>query len=144
MKFSATRSLVVTSCCLVLAAAPGCAPLNEDSSGVRLWVADLPNPFDRDRPRPLVRVNRWGKAGKAKKVYVEGKVLRQSPLLNGMAYEIQDSTGRIWIQTQRQDVVLGETVHVQGQLRRHEADIGGLDFGDVYLEELRQVEPETP
>ncbi len=143
MKFSATRPLAVLLCCVVLGTAPGCAPLNEDSSGLRLWVADLPNPFDRDRPRPLVRVNRWAKAGKTKKVYVEGEVLRQSPLLNGIAYEIQDSTGRIWIQTQRRDVVLGDRVHVQGQLRRHEAAIGGLDFGDVYLEELKQVEPEA-
>ena len=135
-----TRSGAIVLCWLCMSALSGCTPLDENSSGLRLWVADLPNPFDRDRPRPLARVARFAKTGKAKKVYVEGEVLRLSPLLNGMAYEIQDATGRIWVQTQRQDVILGETVHVQGKLHRRDASVGGQDFSEAYLEELRQVE----
>ena len=140
MKPVVARSWALLLCCFCFSAVSACTPLSEDSSGLRLWVADLPNPFDRDRPRPLARVTRFAKAGKAKKIYVEGEVLRLSPLLDGMAYEIQDSTGKIWIQTPRQDVSLGEIVHVQGLLHQREASVGGQDFGEAYLEELRQVE----
>ena len=139
MKPAAARSWVLLLCCLGFAAISGCTPLDQESSAFRLWIADLPNPFDLDRPRPLARVTRYAKAGKAKKVYVEGEVLRLSPLLTGMAYEIQDATGRIWIQTQRQNVSLGETVHVQGKLHRRDASVEGEDFSEAYLEELRQV-----
>lgn len=140
MKPVVARSWALLLCCLCLSGVSACTPVDADSSGLRLWVADLPNPFDRDRPRPLARVTRFAKAGRAKKVYVEGEVLRLSPLLDGMAYEIQDSTGKIWIQTSRRDVSLGETLHVQGLLRQREASVSGQDFGEAYLEELRQVE----
>ncbi len=140
MKPVVVRSWALLLCCLCLGAISSCTPLDENSSGLRLWLADLPNPLDRDRPRPLARVMEYAKAGQAKTVYVEGEVLQLSPLLNGMAYEIQDPTGRIWIQTHRQDVSLGETVHVQGLLHRQDVSVGGQDFGEAYLEELRQVE----
>jgi len=126
-------------CGLCLSSLSGCRPLREDSSGFRLWLADLPNPLDRDRPRPLARLTQLAQAGQAKTVYVKGEVLRLSPLLDGMAYEIEDETGRMWIQTQRRDVTLGETVHIQGKLRRRVASIEGEDFGEAYVEELRQV-----
>lgn len=138
MKPAVAHPWALLLCGLCLGSLSGCGPLDENVSGFRLWVADLPNPLDRDRPRPLSRVTQLGQSGK--KVYVKGQVLQLSPLLNGIAYELQDPTGKIWIQTQRQDVTLGETIHVQGQLQHREADLGGLDFGEVYLEELRQVE----
>lgn len=139
MKPVLTRSGALLLCCCCLAALSACTPPDKDASGLRLWMADL-NPLARDRPHPLAQVNQWAKAGKSQKVYVKGEVLRLSPLLNGLAYEIEDETGRIWIQTQRRDVSLGETVHIQGQLRRRDVSVAGQDFGEAYLEELRQVE----
>ena len=140
MKSVAVRASAILLSSLCLGAMSGCSPLNEDSSGFRLWLADLPNPLDRDRPRPLARLARLAKVDQAKTVHVKGEVLRLSPLLDGMAYEIQDATGRMWIQTQRRDVMPGEIAYVKGKLRRRTASIEGEDFGEAYVEELSQVD----
>ncbi|NJN31694.1 MAG: hypothetical protein HC824_15685 [Synechococcales cyanobacterium RM1_1_8] len=101
---------------------------------------ELAQPAGGDRPRPLARVEQLAKAGKTPKIYVKGEVVSLSPLLSGLAYEIEDATGSLWIQSQRRDVALGETLHVQGILRRRNTEVAGLKFSEVYLEERRRVE----
>jgi hypothetical protein len=68
-------------------------------------------------------------------VYIEGKVERQVPFLKGWAYQINDSTGKIWVVTNQTDLKEGNLAVIKGKVRYKSIPLGGKEFGEVYLEE---------
>jgi hypothetical protein len=58
-----------------------------------------------------------------------------APLLGGTVYELQDSTGKIWVLTKGQAPEKGQEVTVKGTLRYKSIPIAGKEQGSVYLEE---------
>ncbi|MBD2251102.1 hypothetical protein [Nostoc parmelioides] len=69
------------------------------------------------------------------KVYIQGKVEKQVPLLQRRVYQINDSTGTIWVVTKQNNLKPGESVVVQGKVRYKSIPIAGEEFGEVYLVE---------
>ncbi|WP_339381120.1 hypothetical protein [Brasilonema sp. UFV-L1] len=68
-------------------------------------------------------------------VYVQGKVEKQVPLLDKYAYQINDSTGKIWVVTNQTGLREGAQVVIKGKLRYPSIPLGGKEYGEVYLEE---------
>jgi hypothetical protein len=69
-------------------------------------------------------------------LYIQGKVEKIVPLLsNRRVYQINDSTGKIWVLTNQTGLKVGEQAVIKGQLRYQSIPLAGKDFGEVYLEE---------
>lgn len=73
-------------------------------------------------------------------VYLRGKVTRQVPLVNWMVYQLQDSTGTIWVLTQKTELQLKDQVLIKGKMHYQSIPIAGKDFGEIYVEEQQQLE----
>lgn len=77
-------------------------------------------------------------------VVVTGVVTQRAALLEGWLYQVQDSTGSLWILTDRDQSSVGPTVgaqvKVEGVLRYEPIVVGEIDAGDVYLEEIAYEE----
>ena len=68
-------------------------------------------------------------------VYIQGKVEKRVPLLNQYAYQIDDSTGKIWVVTNQTGLGEGDQVVIKGKVRRQSIPLGGKEYGEVYIEE---------
>ncbi|ARV63089.1 hypothetical protein BZZ01_17690 [Nostocales cyanobacterium HT-58-2] len=68
-------------------------------------------------------------------VYIQGKVEKRVPLLNRYAYQIDDSTGKIWVVTNQTGLREGEQVVIKGKVRNKSIPIAGKEYGEVYIEE---------
>lgn len=73
-------------------------------------------------------------------VYLQGKVVKQVPLLERRVYQLQDLTGTIWILTNQTDLQLEDKVLIKGNVRYQNIPLAGKDFGEVYVEEQQQLE----
>ena len=67
-------------------------------------------------------------------VYIRGKVERQVPLVKQWAYQINDSTGKIWVITHRPHLQEGQEVLIKGKLSYKSITLADQEFGEVYLE----------
>lgn len=77
-------------------------------------------------------------------VYLQGTVGDQAPLLDAQLYELQDSTGRIWVLSRTEPPLQsGEMVLIKGKVRYQDIEIAGQNLGDVYIEEEQRLEPES-
>ncbi|OUL23351.1 hypothetical protein [Nostoc sp. 106C] len=68
-------------------------------------------------------------------VYIQGKVERQVPLVKRWAYQIDDSTGKIWVVTHQNKLAKGEQVVIKGKVRYQSIPLAGKELGEVYVEE---------
>lgn len=68
-------------------------------------------------------------------VYIQGKVERQVPLLERWAYQINDSTGKIWVISRQSDINEGDQVVFKGKVRYKSIPLANQEFGEVYIEE---------
>ena len=68
-------------------------------------------------------------------VYVSGKVERKVPLLEKQMYQIDDSTGKIWVLTHHKGWKVGDKVVVKAIPQYESIPISGAELGKVYLEE---------
>ena len=68
-------------------------------------------------------------------VYIQGKVERQVPFLKRWAYQIDDSTGKIWVVTSQNKLAKGEQVVIKGKVKYQSIPLAGKELGEVYLEE---------
>lgn len=66
-------------------------------------------------------------------VYVQGKVEQLVPLLQGRVYQVNDSTGSIWVVSKRNNLQEGEVAIFKGKVRYERIAIAGQEFGEVYL-----------
>ncbi|MDP5339761.1 MAG: hypothetical protein NWQ28_14485 [Nodularia sp. (in: cyanobacteria)] len=68
-------------------------------------------------------------------VYVQGKVEKQVPLVKQWAYQINDSTGKIWVITNQPNLKEGEQVVIKGKVRYKSIPLADQEFGEAYIEE---------
>lgn len=73
--------------------------------------------------------------GKGAIVTLKGTVGDHAPLLGGTVYELQDSTGKIWVLTTGQAPEKGQEIVVTGTLRYKSIPIAGQEQGSVYIEQ---------
>lgn len=76
-------------------------------------------------------------------VYLQGKVTKQVPLLKWRVYQLQDSTGTIWVLTNQATPQLGDEVLLKGQARYQSIPLVGKEFGELYVEE-QEHSKQTP
>ena len=72
-------------------------------------------------------------------VYLQGKVAKRIPLLERQVYQLQDSTGTIWVLTNQTSIQQGDEVLVKGKVRYESVPLAGKDFGELYIEEQEQL-----
>lgn len=75
-------------------------------------------------------------------VYLQGKVAHRVPLLELQMYQLQDTSGTIWVLTDRKDLQLDDKVLIKGNVRYQSIPLAGKDFGEVYVQE-QQLEHTT-
>lgn len=73
-------------------------------------------------------------------VYLQGKVIRQAPLIDWRVYQLQDASGTIWVLTNKTEIQPGDQVLIQGKVHYQSIPIAGKDLGEVYIEEQKQLE----
>ncbi|MEM9449329.1 MAG: hypothetical protein AAGA75_12450 [Cyanobacteria bacterium P01_E01_bin.6] len=73
-------------------------------------------------------------------LYVKGTVGERVPLIQGQVYELEDSTGRIWVVTKDATIATGEELLIRGTLSYLATPDFGVDVGERYLWETDQVE----
>ncbi|MFM7408387.1 MAG: hypothetical protein ACKO3K_17465 [Cuspidothrix sp.] len=68
-------------------------------------------------------------------VYIQGKVEKTAPLVKQKAYQINDSTGKIWVITNQRNFQIGEQVVLKGNVQYQSIPLAGQEYGEIYLEE---------
>ncbi|MBW4489202.1 MAG: hypothetical protein KME12_15540 [Trichocoleus desertorum ATA4-8-CV12] len=118
------------SALLLVAGVVGCSPLPQSGAGMLSLKpnVDVTNIQALQQQQQMDRV-----------VYIQGNVVRQVPLMQKQAYEIQDRTGSIWIVTQNQAPKSGKAVLVKGKVRYQQIPVGGQNLGEVYIEEQTKL-----
>ena len=78
---------------------------------------------------------------KYSKVYVRGTVKQVVPFVGSAAYELEDSTGNIWVFIQKVPPPdRGEEILIKGQVKYQSIPIADIEFGEVYVEQIKQLE----
>jgi len=115
---------------LLMAGVVGCSPLPQSGAGMLTLRpnVDVTNIQALQQQQKMDRV-----------VYIRGNVVRQVPLIQKQAYEIQDRTGSIWIVTQKQAPKSGEAVLVKGKVRYQQISSGNKSLGEIYIEEQTKL-----
>ncbi|BAZ47420.1 hypothetical protein NIES4103_00210 [Nostoc sp. NIES-4103] len=68
-------------------------------------------------------------------VYIQGKVEKRVPLIKRWAYQINDTTGKIWVVTNQSNLQQGAEVVFKGKVRYQSISLANQEFGEVYIEE---------
>jgi hypothetical protein len=74
-------------------------------------------------------------------VYLRGEVGDRAPMIDSQAYQLQDSTGKIWVLTKKAEPKTGDRVYIKGQVRFEKIEEEGQEFGEAYIEEQEQLDP---
>ncbi|WP_231867008.1 MULTISPECIES: cytochrome c maturation protein CcmE [unclassified Anabaena] len=75
------------------------------------------------------------KADKKQTVRIQGTVEKQVPLVQRWAYMINDSTGTVWVVSNKNNFTEGQSVVIKGKVLYKSIAIADQDFGEVYLEQ---------
>ncbi|HEY9896804.1 MAG TPA: hypothetical protein V6D34_15585 [Candidatus Sericytochromatia bacterium] len=70
-----------------------------------------------------------------KSVQLRGRVSNHAPLLGKSAYELQDTTGSIWVIATEPIPSTGDEVIIQGKLLYQSIPLNGKEQGDFYIEQ---------
>ncbi len=91
------------------------------------------NQLQQSRPRVPTQVN------------LRGKVQNLVPLAGATAYQLQDSSGSIWVISPNRPNV-GDILLIRGQTRYEAIVVTGQDRGEVYIQEQEVIErqPQPP
>jgi hypothetical protein len=77
------------------------------------------------------------------KVYVEGTINNHAPFVGAAAYELQDSTGSVWVFTTETLPEIGDEILIRAKVEYESITVEELkevDIGEVYLQELERIE----
>jgi hypothetical protein len=83
-------------------------------------------------------------------VYLRGKVSDpcgickavRVPLIKAQVYQLQDSTGTIWVLTDKATPKVSDRIYIKGQVQYEKIPIDGQDFGEAYIKEQEQLDPD--
>jgi uncharacterized protein YdeI (BOF family) len=138
LKISAGLGAIALGSCNAtadLAPAPSPPEAAPASSATQAQPKGLTLPFGQ-RKSAINTLAQAYQAGQT--VYVQGTVQQQAALLEGSLYQLQDSTGSIWVKTTQTPPTIGETIAIKGTLRYKPILVNGTDIGEHYLEEVER------
>ena len=92
----------------------------------------------------ITSIERISKQKSGRTIYVKGKVTHRSPFLGSAAYQLQDSSGTVWIVTANSLPTQGEEVFIKGKIQYQSLPIQEQELGGFYLVELQQLTNEPP
>lgn len=72
-------------------------------------------------------------------VYLQGKVVKQVPLIGKRVYQLQD-TSTIWVLTNQTTPMLGDQVLIKAQVVYQSIPIAGKESGEVYVIQQEQLQ----
>ncbi|MBD2038645.1 hypothetical protein H6F76_27200 [Leptolyngbya sp. FACHB-321] len=75
-----------------------------------------------------------------KSVQLKGRVSNHAPLLGKSAYELQDTTGSIWVIATEPIPGTGDEVVIQGKLLYQSIPLNGKEQGDSYIEQQQLLQ----
>jgi len=73
-----------------------------------------------------------------------GQVQQIAPLVQGQVYQLQDSTGSIWVLSQGSGLTVGDRVLIQGTPTYQSIPLAGREQGEVYVIEQQQLAVRSP
>jgi hypothetical protein len=73
-------------------------------------------------------------------VVVRGQVNARAPLVDAQLYQLQDASGEIWVLSTDTTVQLGDQLTIRGQVAYAQVETPGASPGQLYLQELEQLE----
>lgn len=68
-------------------------------------------------------------------VHLKGRVGDRVPLVGGQVYQLEDTTGTIWVITEQPIAQSGEQIEVKGWVRYQSIPLAGQEYGEPYIEE---------
>ncbi|AFY41335.1 hypothetical protein [Nostoc sp. PCC 7107] len=116
---------IICNCLLVVGLASCSAWRLPEIKGGNFVFGSNVTPIEKIPPKP----------DKPTTVYIQGKVEKQVPLMKQWAYQINDSTGKIWVITNQKNLQPGTQVVLKGKVSYKSIPIAGQDFGEVYITE---------
>lgn len=66
-------------------------------------------------------------------VQVKGKVITVAPMINQVAYEVQDSGGSIWVMSQKQPPKLDSEISTRGKVKFESIQVEGQEIAERYI-----------
>ena len=78
-----------------------------------------------------------------KTVYLTGKVVHLAPFVDNAAYQIEDTTGKVWVVTEQDTPQVGRKITVKGKIEYQSLPFAEGELGDFYLVEQAKLKPET-
>ncbi len=74
-----------------------------------------------------------------KTVYLTGKIVQLAPFVDSSAYQVEDTTGKVWVVTSQKPPMLGQMIKVRGKIKYQSLPFAEQELGDFYLIELEQL-----
>ena len=74
-------------------------------------------------------------------VYLTGTVVQIAPLIDNAAYQLEDSTGQVWVVTSHNTPQLGQLIKIEGKIEHQSLPFADRELGDFYIVELEQLLP---
>ena len=72
-------------------------------------------------------------------IYITGKVIKVAPLLGSNAYQVQDSTGSIWVVTTANLPSVGQTILIKCRIQSQSLSLKNQELDELYLVELEKI-----
>jgi hypothetical protein len=76
-------------------------------------------------------------------VYLRGKVSDRAPMLDAQVYQLEDSTGKVWVLTDKTTPKKGDSVYIKGKVIYEKILMEGQDLNEAYIEEQEQLDPKA-
>ena len=67
-------------------------------------------------------------------------ILQLAPFVNNAAYQVEDTTGKIWVVTNNAPPKLGQNISIKSKIEYQSLPFAEEELGDFYLLELEQLE----
>ena len=104
---------------------------------ISLWIILLTCLFGCQAPVITVEKISAKKVGKT--VYLTGKIVRQAPFLGNAAYQLEDSTGKIWVVTTQEIPPSQQQINIKGEIQYKSLPFAEQELGDFYIVEIEQL-----
>ena len=94
----------------------------------------------------ITSIRKIQKKKSGRTIYLRGRVIHRSPFLGSAAYQLQDSTGSVWIVTSNFLPTQGEELFIKGEVQYQSLLIEEQELGEFYIVELQQLtkQPKQP
>jgi hypothetical protein len=68
-------------------------------------------------------------------VRLQGKVISRVPFLSGGAYQLEDSSAKIWVTTTTKLPAVGKEIAIEGKVRFQSISLENQEWGELYVTE---------